>query len=83
MIKKIKFSDFSQKYTGFNTYAESVNELKDALINVKTNESIKECEILELFDKECEISQTLEPFHNFYTIRINNIWECDSVLKIL
>lgn len=83
MIKKIKFSDFSQKYTGFNTYAESVNELKDALINVKTNESIKECEICELFDKECEISQTLEPFHNFYTIRINNIWECDSVLKIL
>lgn len=73
MIKKIKFSDFSQKYTGFNTYAESVNELKDALINVKTNESIK----------ECEISQTLEPFHNFYTIRINNIWECDSMLKIL
>lgn len=83
MIKKIKFSDFSQKYTGFNTYAESINELKDALINVKTNESIKECEIRELFDKECEISQTLEPFHNFYTIRINNIWECDSVLKIL
>lgn len=83
MIKKIKFSDFSQKYTGFNTYAESVNELKDALINVKTNESIKECEIFELFDKECEISQTLEPFHNFYIIRINNIWECDSVLKIL
>lgn len=83
MIKKIKFSDFSQKYTGFNTYAESVNELKDALINVKTNESIKECEIFELFDKECEISQTLKPFHNFYTIHINNIWECDSVLKIL
>jgi hypothetical protein len=83
MIKKIKFSDFSQKYTGFNNYAEIVNELKDALINVKTNESIKECEICELFDKECEISQTLEPLHNFYTIRINNIWECDSVLKIL
>ena len=83
MIKKVNFTDFSQIYTGLNNRDEIVNELKDALVNVKTNEYIKECEIFELFDKECEISQTLEPFHMYYTILINNIWECDSVLKIL
>ena len=83
MKKIIDFNKFASFLTGSNNREEQINTLKDSLISVKDCEEISECELLQMFDKKCEISQTLEPFHNFYTIRINNIWECDSVLKIL
>lgn len=83
MQKFINFNEFAEFLTGSNNRKEMLKVLKDSLINVNTNEYIKECEIFELLDKKCEISQKLETFHNYYTIRINNIWECDIISKFI
>lgn len=84
MRKLINFNDFAQIYTGYKKCEnEQIAILKDSLISVNECEEISECELMQLFDKECEISQNYIDFNDVYEIIINNKWTCDSLIKII
>lgn len=84
MRKLINFNDFAQFLTGVNDREEQLKIFAySPLIDVNNCEEISECELMQLFDKKCEISQTFEPFHEFYEIIINGKWTCDIVEKFI
>lgn len=81
-MKKINFNKFAQLYCGTNNRNLQIEILCDNLL--KNNNEINKCELLNLFDNECEISQKYFKFNDYYDtyIKINNIeYYCMSNIK--
>lgn len=76
---KIQFNEFAKQYCGTDNREEQIQILKDSLISCETNDEITETELLELFDSEVEYQASLEEYHGYLDIRINEIWECMSI----
>ena len=83
MLKKINFNYFAQIYCGTNNRNEQINILCDSLL--KNDDEINKSELLNLFDKDCEISQKYFKFNDYYDTYIkinNNVYYCMSLVKI-
>ena len=82
-MKKFNFNEFAQFYCGTNNRAEQIQEFKDALISVETNDEISEAELMELFGTECEIEQEMDYDHGLYELTINGKWFCYCMEDIM
>lgn len=82
MAKKMNFDKFAQLYCGTNCRNAQIEILCDSLL--KDDNEINKSELLNLFNKDCEISQEYFEFNDYYDtyIKVNNIeYYCMSLLK--
>lgn len=87
MKKLINFNKFAQIYTGYKKCEKAqIDILKNSLVSVNECKEISKCELMQMFDKKCEIEQNFIKFNDYYSVYkiiIDGKWACDSMIKII